>query len=686
MDQTIPSATNGYAAYRKTVAQVDAILEQLETLCGELSMEENRRELAKCREKLQQHTFSVGVMGEFKRGKSTVINALLGKELMPADILPCSATLNRVSYGLNPRVVLQLRDGSSREIPVEALSDYVTKLTKDNESRAIQVEEAQVYYPCRFCQDGVQIVDTPGLNDDAQMNQISENIIPKLDVVVMVLTPDNPFSVSEADFVRNKLVTGNISRLIFLVNKIDQVRKVSDRPRVVEAIRQKIQTSVLEKAAAVYGKDSQQYQAASQKLGQIRIFPLSALDALDGQLEDDPQLVEASGMPEFSEALIHMLTHERGALALAVPLNALHRICPEMLQTVENRREAMELSAQEFDRRQSEAMAEIQQLRREKQLQAQQLDTAARQAKATLTQMVANFYPLLQNRLAEVVDEAAQAVDLRSLGSDAGRKTAAEVLKNAVTKRMEQEMALITEQIRLQMQQLLGQEAQRLGQFIGQMAQRVQSLTLVGSQGSSFINSGDLLGTGIGVLFGSVFYFAGGAFSGYQDAGIKGAVVGGSVSLATTYGVALMVGSLVGGIPLILISAMAGTLTGKFVSKAIFSKSAGQKKLDELKQQLYVGIHNMIQEMRTHRELESWAESLVDDNFRELSQTMDAECERLLRDTESGLETIRRELSANENRRQQVRAECSRNLELLAGIRQELEVLTSKLSQEFEVN
>ena len=75
------------------------------------------------------------------------------------------------------------------------------------------------------------------------------------------------------------------------------------------------------------------------------------------------------------------------------------------------------------------------------------------------------------------------------------------------------------------MQQLLGQEAQRLGQFIGQMAQRVQSLTLVGSQGSSFINSGDLLGTGIGVLFGSVFYFAGGAFSGYQDAGIKGAVV-----------------------------------------------------------------------------------------------------------------------------------------------------------------
>ena len=684
MDQSSSSTANSYADYQAMVIQVSSALEALESLCGDLSLEENRRELEKCRKKLLDHTFTVGVMGEFKRGKSTVINALLGKELMPADILPCSATMNRVTFGLNPRVELRMRDGSSQQIPAEALSDYVTKLTKEKESRASQVEEAVVYYPCRFCQNGVDIVDTPGLNDDARMNQICETIIPKLDVVIMVLTPDNPFSVSEADFVRSKLVTGNVSRLIFVVNKIDQVRKASDRPRVVEAIRQKIQASVLEKASAVYGQDSEQYQAAAQKLGQIRIYPMSALDALDGHLEDDPDLVAESGAPEFEDALVQMLTRERGALALAVPLNAIDRICPEVLQAVENRREAMELTTQEYAQRQSAALEEIRQLRQEKLDQVQQLDASSLKAKAKLTQMVADFYPVLQNRLAEVVDIASQNVDLHTLGSESGREAAAQQLQNAVIKRMEQEMALITEQVQLQMQQILGQEAQRLGQFISQVAQRIQSFTFTNSKDSSFLSGGDLLGTGIGVLLGSVFYFAGGAFSGYKDAGLKGAVVGGSVSLAATYGVGMLVGTLVGGIPLILISAMAGTLTGKFVSKAIFSKTSALKKLDELKQQLYVGIHHMIQDMRNHRELERWAEKLVDDNFQGLLQAMDSECERLLRDTEANMAAIQETISANETQRQQIRQNCEEARNTLDQICQDLKPLTRKLTQDLE--
>ena len=87
MDQSSSSTANSYADYQAMVIQVSTALEALESLCGDLSLEENRRELEKCRKKLLDHTFTVGVMGEFKRGKSTVINALLGKELMPADIL-----------------------------------------------------------------------------------------------------------------------------------------------------------------------------------------------------------------------------------------------------------------------------------------------------------------------------------------------------------------------------------------------------------------------------------------------------------------------------------------------------------------------------------------------------------------------------------------------------------------------
>ena len=77
MDQSSSSTANSYADYQAMVIQVSTALEALESLCGDLSLEENRRELEKCRKKLLDHTFTVGVMGEFKRGKSTVINALL---------------------------------------------------------------------------------------------------------------------------------------------------------------------------------------------------------------------------------------------------------------------------------------------------------------------------------------------------------------------------------------------------------------------------------------------------------------------------------------------------------------------------------------------------------------------------------------------------------------------------------
>ena len=108
----------------------------------------------------------------------------------------------------------------------------MTKLDEEKEAQAAKVEEAVVYYPCKFCQNGVDIVDTPGLNDDERMTRITEEIIPKLDVVIMVLVPDNPFSISEADFVLNKLMTSDLGRLLFLVNKIDTVRPASDgKPR-----------------------------------------------------------------------------------------------------------------------------------------------------------------------------------------------------------------------------------------------------------------------------------------------------------------------------------------------------------------------------------------------------------------------------------------------------------------------
>ena len=215
-----------FTGYQRMMAEVDAALSGMESICGELEMEDTVKALAESKRKLLGHNFSVGILGEFKRGKSTVINSLLEKEIMPADIQPCSATMNRVTYDMQPHVELHMRNGTTKHIQVEELSDYVTKLNRENESRAAEVDEAVVYYPCRFCKNGVDIVDTPGLNDDERMNRITEETIPKLDAVIMVIVPGSPFSMSESEFVRNKLMSSDLGRVIFLVNKIDSIRRI----------------------------------------------------------------------------------------------------------------------------------------------------------------------------------------------------------------------------------------------------------------------------------------------------------------------------------------------------------------------------------------------------------------------------------------------------------------------------
>jgi ribosome biogenesis GTPase A len=126
-------------------------------------------------------------MGEFRRGKSTVINALLGKEIVPSDIVPTSATLNYIRWGMEPGAQVNYKDGTHEAVSVEDLPKYITKIEEEYERVAETVDNAVVYYPCPFCKNGVEIVDTPGLNDDERMTKISEEVIPKLDAIIMVL-------------------------------------------------------------------------------------------------------------------------------------------------------------------------------------------------------------------------------------------------------------------------------------------------------------------------------------------------------------------------------------------------------------------------------------------------------------------------------------------------------------------
>jgi GTPase SAR1 family protein len=131
--------------YRRIELNVVSDLQRLRAISQRIGLEPETVELidtALARNKEQK--FSIAVVGEFKRGKSTFINALLGKEILPSDVLPCSATLNRVTYGFEPRVELHFKvngtGGRVEHIDIGELVDYVTKLTPESKERAANIE------------------------------------------------------------------------------------------------------------------------------------------------------------------------------------------------------------------------------------------------------------------------------------------------------------------------------------------------------------------------------------------------------------------------------------------------------------------------------------------------------------------------------------------------------------------
>lgn len=643
---------NSYTSYQGMMAKVDTALAGVENICTDLEMVDTCKSLKDSREKLESHRFSVGIMGEFKRGKSTVINSLLEREIMPADILPTSATMNRVTYDMQPRAELKMRDGSVKKIGVEDLVEYVTKLDSERESRAALVDEAVVFYPCRFCQNGVDIVDTPGLNDDERMNKISEEIIPKLDAVIMVITPGSPFSMSESEFVRNKLMSSDLGRLVFLVNKIDTIRRPADRERAVAGIKEKIQETVLEKMADMYGKDSRQYQDAKLKMGNIRIYPFSALDALEGKQNGDNEMIERSGTIPFEEALTKMLTEERGALELGAPINTLQRSVLDIKKNIEVRRNALDMSAAEFEARQKEAVTRIQELRVQKKEEQKHLRDRSKEVQKDLSKRTAQFYPQLESQVAAVVDN--YRPDPAPFAKTEGQKQGAEELQKQVTTSMDAAISNFSEKIIVELQDIVGQEALSAAQFTSSVSEQLDCVRGSLSSADTKQNTTDLIATGIDVLtdFAGI-YGIGGLVAGYQAAGIKGALAGGGVGLFANLAVASILGSLsIVGLPMVVVSCAVGTLVSKKFTSTVFAKGIGEKKLNELKTEMKKNITLAIREMQANQNLESWVEQIVVTRFDELSACMDEECEKLLRDTENSMNEIRKDLAKNEADRQ----------------------------------
>jgi len=171
---------------------LSAALAELRALGGE----DDRAALDALRGRLADRRLRVLVAGEAKRGKSTLVNALLGRALLPAGVTPLTALATTVRYGRDEGVSAVFRDGQAESFPLAALGDLVTERGNPGNRRGLA--SVTVVADAPVLARGVELVDTPGTGSVyAHNTAAAEAALGTMDAAVFVLTADPPVSASE---------------------------------------------------------------------------------------------------------------------------------------------------------------------------------------------------------------------------------------------------------------------------------------------------------------------------------------------------------------------------------------------------------------------------------------------------------------------------------------------------------
>ncbi|MDF2540659.1 MAG: hypothetical protein K0S47_377 [Herbinix sp.] len=189
------------------------------------------------KEKLDEE-FSVVVIGDFKRGKSTFINSLLGKDLVTTNVTPETVTINRISFGTEPKMEAVLENGKRFRLDKNELS------REELEKIIAELPGAIDYIDIKDNNDilkEIAIVDTPGIGDILKAyDQKVMNYLIKADAVIYLVSALSPISETEQIFLNTAVLPHSFSRIFVVINMVDCIDEVSDIARIKNAINDKV--------------------------------------------------------------------------------------------------------------------------------------------------------------------------------------------------------------------------------------------------------------------------------------------------------------------------------------------------------------------------------------------------------------------------------------------------------------
>ncbi|MGC9999698.1 MAG: dynamin family protein [Bryobacteraceae bacterium] len=208
---------------------VQDALAAVEELCRRHELSALEDFLESCRAFALEKTLNIAVLGRFKAGKSSFLNHLLGRPLLPVGVIPVTSVVTEIQWGPHERAEILFVDGRTEQVDVDQIGDFISE--SQNPENSKQVARVRVELPSMDRYRGIRFVDTPGLESVLEHNtDASLEWLPNVGLALVAVGVDPPLSHHDIELIRNlSRYTPNISLLLTKVDVLNEEERVQVR-------------------------------------------------------------------------------------------------------------------------------------------------------------------------------------------------------------------------------------------------------------------------------------------------------------------------------------------------------------------------------------------------------------------------------------------------------------------------
>jgi GTPase SAR1 family protein len=397
---------NGYQDFKQKTNILVRLIERQTEIVKILNNLDRAANLNLLKDLVESNSFKVMVLGEFKRGKSTFINALLGEEILPAYSTPCTAIINEVKWSETKNALLHFDKSGGKaiqpplNIPIDEIEKYVVIKEDTDQSQAINnspYEKLELFWPLKLCENGVEIIDSPGLNEHKTRQQVTEGYLATVDAILLILSCEQLFSKSEQEVVDNKLRPMGHEDIFFICNRINMIRK-----NEVDKVKQYANSKL----------------ATRTRLGTERVFFINALGGLDGKIDNDPNALEQSGVPKLEVELQKFLTNEKGRIKILRPAQELKNSIREVRKSIPEQKNMLETDVSELEQRYAAVQEPLSLLESKRQNIVKKLEILIEDTKEQVNYKTKDFCRELAPKIKTAVQEYKLENEIKLLFTD----------------------------------------------------------------------------------------------------------------------------------------------------------------------------------------------------------------------------------------------------------------------------